>query len=442
MKSVIYQSSKTEPQSGLFLFSACMFQMGLALISFEQVRPFFAIQVSDYCFFLSFLLFLPRAKSRLAESRGSGALLAGCLIFSGALLSLRNTSNLRDAVDPLVRLFILFGLFAPLAVAHSEQIRKNILFLIGGIFVNCGITLLQAWVFPGIVEMLSINPGESNFADIGRLQGLTSHPNTLGLSAALAVLLGIGLLSTRENREIRGRLIVAIFVCTVAALLSVSRTFLVALIPALIVFACFENLHRQAVVRIIVILIVSWGSLTYLAPGVLSEYSERLGSSGVDYSSDSARLITAAMTAVEISQKPVLGWGADYFGESANLLPGENGDVLGTEFTFLRYWYAAGLLGAVGFLALFVIPIRRMLQATKGNSSVDSRKVLPLALASYVLLFIASSLHPFFYNRYLYLPMFVFAGYTAHLLGPAEALPTTGHFVVANRPPGAVHPSS
>ena len=35
-----------------------------------------------------------------------------------------------------------------------------------------------------------------------------------------------------------------------------------------------------------------------------------------------------------------------------------------------------------------------------------------------MLLFIASNLHPFLYNRYLYVPMFVFAGFAACLRRP------------------------
>src|ERR1700739_3235006 len=121
----------------LFLFSAFLFRIGLALVTFEQVRPFFGIQISDYFFFLSLLLFLSRPKSRLMQAKESGLFVAGSLILFGALLSLKNVWSLHDAARPLSRLFTLFGLFAPLAVIHSKDIRKSVLFLIGGIFVNC-----------------------------------------------------------------------------------------------------------------------------------------------------------------------------------------------------------------------------------------------------------------------------------------------------------------
>src|SRR5207244_5744143 len=95
------------------------------------------------------------ARSRLREVRGSVVIMAGLLILSGALLSLRNASNLIAAMGPLKRLFVLFALFAPLALVHSKNIVKNIHYLVGGIFVNCTLALLQAWVYPGIVVALS-----------------------------------------------------------------------------------------------------------------------------------------------------------------------------------------------------------------------------------------------------------------------------------------------
>src|ERR1700722_8967612 len=81
-------------QGVLFLFSAFLFRIGLALVTFEQVRPFFGIQVSDYCFLISLLALLPEVGSSLQEAKDSGILLGGTLILSGALLSLHNSTDL------------------------------------------------------------------------------------------------------------------------------------------------------------------------------------------------------------------------------------------------------------------------------------------------------------------------------------------------------------
>src|SRR6267142_1820785 len=170
-------ASRTDQQSLLFFSSAFMFRVGLALATVEQIRPVFGIQISDYCFFVSLLLLLFRPSSLLSALKAPGILLGGALIMLGSLVSLLNSASSSHAAGPLARVFVLFGLFAPLAIVHSKNIQKNILFLLGGIFANCVITLLQASLFPGIADALSINPTRPDISEIGRFQGLTSHPN-------------------------------------------------------------------------------------------------------------------------------------------------------------------------------------------------------------------------------------------------------------------------
>jgi hypothetical protein len=383
-------ASSMERQDLLFLFSSFMFRIGLALVTFEQIRPFFGIQVSDYFLFLSLLVFLSHPILRLKKFRGSGVLLAGSLILMGSVLSLLHATSFSDAGGPLVRFFVLFGMFGPLALIHSENMLGNLRFLMGGIFMNCVITLLQASIFPRIADSLSINPTRPDISDIGRFQGLTSHPNVIGLSAALAVMIGFGLLTSEGSRHIRGRLVIAIFVCTLA------------------------------LVRGVVAIGVLWGALTYVAPAVISQFSERLDSTGSDFYSDYGRLWSAVYTVEEIFQKPIVGWGVDHLDDAGlTEVPG-TGEIVGAHNTFLKYWHGAGLLGAAGFLAIFTLPARRMLQLLKKEPLGGSSDVLRLSLSCLLLLFIISNLGPFDYNRFLYIPPFVFAGFAASLWLPGE----------------------
>ena len=408
-------ASKTirlDQQNIWFRYSAFAFQMGLVFVTFEEVRPF-GVMLSDYCFFLS-LLFLP--KSRLFKSTGSGVLLAVSLILCGAILSLHD-SSVTAAADSLARLLVLFGLIAPLALSHSKDIYKTLFFLLGGIFLNCVVTVLQASVFPGIVDSLSINPPQPDVAFAGRFQGLTEFPVTLGLSAALGVLLGIGLFSIEKRPLVRWGLGIAIVVCSIAALLSGSRTFLASMLPGVIVFVILQKRRRRGVIYAIAMLTVLWSSVTYLAPGVVSQYSGRVDSVGlVDY----ARLASAAQAAIEISEKPVLGWGVDHFDEGGVIVIPETGEIAGAHNTFLRYWYAAGLLGAAGFLTLFFVPARKMLLLLNRKVAARSGDAIRLILACYVFFFIVTNLGPYLYNRYIYVPLFVFGGFAAHKLDPIK----------------------
>jgi O-antigen ligase len=354
----------------------------------------------------------------LLRSTGSGVLLAGALILAGALLSVHDNWRFAGGASSLLRLFLLFGLIAPLSLSHSKDIHKSLFFLAGGIFVNCFIALLQASIFPGIVDALSINPPQPDVGFSGRYQGLTEFPVTLGLSAALAVLISIGLFSIERSRLVRWGLAVVVMVCSIAALLSGSRTFFASLIPGLIVFTLLQKNRRRGVVYTLIALILLWGTATYVAPRAVSQYADRLDTVGlVDY----GRLAAASQAVLEISQKPVLGWGVDHFDEGGIIILPDTGEIAGVHNTFLRYWYAAGLLGAIGFLTLFVTPARNMVRVLKQKASDKPAQIVRLVLASYVFFFIVANLGPYLYNRYLYVPMFVFAGFVAHAVGPIGA---------------------
>lgn len=405
-----------------FAFAGFLFRMGLALGTFEQVRPF-GIMLSDYCFLLSFVL---TPKSWLIKRTGSGVLLACSLILFGAFLSLRGSLS-GGGVEALIRLVTLYGLIAALAVAHSNDVRKNVIYLLGGISVNCFVTVLQASIFPGIVDALSINPPEYDVAFQGRFQGLTQYPVTLGLSGAFGMLLGICLISFEKNRYVRWVLAALIFVCGVAALLSGSRTFLASLIPGLIVFALLQKRHRRAILHGVAGMAILWGGVTYLLPQALSQYSDRVSSLGLE---DAGRLYSAFQAMVEISEKPILGWGVDHFDEGGIIVIPEGpdaGHITGAHNSFLRYWYAAGFFGAMGFLALFAVPTVRTLRNLKKRVSERTANMMSLAVAAYVSLFIIANLGPYIYNRYLYVPMFVFAGFAARSRSAVTARESSRH---------------
>jgi O-antigen ligase len=228
----------------------------------------------------------------------------------------------------------------------------------------------------------------------------------------------MGLMLFEKRKHVRWVLALLVLNCADAALLSGSRTILAALIPGLIVLAFLLKQRRKMVVRAVIILLVVVAGFTYLLPSAVSQFSDRLGDVGlVDY----GRLVVAAEAWIEIAQKPILGWGVNHFAEAGLMqLPGM-GEPQGAHVTLLQYWYGAGLLGAAGFLALFAIPVRRMVQVLRKKVPENSTDAVRLILACYTSFFVIFSLGPFVYNRYLYIPMFAFAGFTARVansMGP------------------------
>jgi hypothetical protein len=417
MKSIVSQSAVIDQRSLLFFLSALLFQIGLASETFEIVRPF-GVLIADYFFVGSLLFLICSPKRRLLRSTGSGVLFAAGVILGGGLFSVFTSSNAAAATAPYVKAFILFGLFAPLAVVHSKNIRANLIFLLGGVSINCIVSILSAWVSPDIADALSVNPqmdtyfGQGN----GRFAGLAGHPNILGLSAALAVLVGVGLFFGEKKTHVRWMLVLQILVCTLGALLTGSRTFIASLAPGLVVLALSRGLNRGAVLRVCICLIgllVAWGGVDYFAPDLIENYTARFGVASSGDSENSGRLMTAGMALAEISQKPIAGWGVERFGEAGMLYLPEDEDFMPAHVSFLQYWYAEGIVGGIGFLMLFVLPIRRMLQTLKANSSGTLANALRLGLSAFALLFITSNLHPILFNRFLYMPLFMFAGLAA-----------------------------
>lgn len=415
--SMLVRGPTIEQRSLLFPCSAFIFRAGLATMTFDQLRPL-GVLAADYFFVSSLLLLLCSRDRRLLKSRGLGVLAAGAVILCGALLSGVNATT--------AQMFVLFGVFAPLAVVHATNARKNMLFLVGGVFVSCASAILAAWVSPSIATVLTINPKwpTDSYDFNGRFAGLAGHPMILGLSAALAVLIAVGLLSFEKKPYVRWALYLNILVCTVGALLSGSRIFLASLIPGLLILALWPPLNRRKVARLCICLIsllVAWASISYLASELTASYTARLSKSNADDPETSGRLLMATVALAEISQKPILGWGMDHFGEAGTVYLPQDGQFMSAHVNFLQYWYAMGILGAIGFVMLFALPVRHMLQALKKHPPDNLAEVLKVGISVYLLLFIGSNLQAILLNRFFYMPLFLFAGLAASIPDPSRA---------------------
>jgi O-antigen ligase len=414
MKSAAVKTTR-EVSSSAYITSKYLFLFGLALLTFEQVRPG-GIMLSDYFFLLS-IIFLP--KGRLKEIGGSGVLLASGSVLVGAVLSVYFSGGWGEGAGNLLRLGLLFAVLAPLSLCHSKDIYRCFVFITGGIFLNCFITVLQASIFPGIVDALSINPPQPDVAFAGRYQGLTEYPVTLGLAGALGVLLAMGIYAVEKAKFVRWALIFVMFICSIAALLSGSRTFFGSLIPALLIYALLQKKQRMKTFYSIFGLVLIWGSVSYIAPNVVSQFSQRVNSVGlVDYS----RIASWAQAGLEIAQKPIFGWGAGHFDEGGVVYLPDTGEVTGAHNTLLRYWYATGVLGAFGFLMFFIAPFRQLRKALKLRISERTANAVRLSMGVTLFFFVVTNLGPYIFNRYIFIPLFIVAGFAARLVHSANAV--------------------
>lgn len=414
------ESDKTEIPGGekfLFAWSAIAFRLSLALLTFEQDR-IFELQFSDYLCFISLGLLVLSVRFRFPKMILTNISIGGALILLGGGLTLLTGASLHDAVAPYSRLFVLFGLFGPLAVIHSKDIRANLLFLLGGISANCTVAFIQAWIFPGIIDVLAINPIRATDygVEVDRYPGLSSHPNVIGLSAALALLIGVALMLSERSRGNRLGLTIQVILCSLGGLVSGSRTMLASLIPALFLLVAFQKQNRRAILRVGAAFLIVGIIIFYLVPSFFSLYTERIASSGKDYSQDYGRLMSAGLALAEIAQRPIAGYGVDHLGEAGTMLIPETTEVSFAHNTFLQYWYGTGLTGAIGYLLFFFVPLRQMWHVRKMKVSAATIEYVNLGIAGFLLLFIVSNINPIVYNRFLYVPLAALAGYAASIL--------------------------
>ena len=399
-----------DQRSLLFLSSAFLFRFGLATMTFEEVRPF-DILLSDYFFFASLLLLLCSPQRRLLKSRGSGVLTACAAILCGVLLS-------GVTAAPALRLIILFGLFAPLAVAHAKDMQRNMRAIIAGVTFNCVIAFVGL-VVPGILHVLTISPRAPGLAEsMGRATGLAGHPNSLGAAVALGVLIAVGLLQYENSRLRRLALFVSIAICMIGAVLSGSRSSLVAGVPALLILMLWRKWNRKFALRLCIgaaALFVAALSINYLFLQATTSYVERLSKTDADDYANSIRLSMATLAIAEISQKPIAGYGLAHFGEAGMVYVPDNQDFLPVHNNFLNYWYAEGILGAIGYALLFILPMKRMVQTLRRGCPENLAKALRLGICVYLVLFIVSNVAPLLLNRFFYMPLFLFAGLAANI---------------------------
>jgi O-antigen ligase len=190
--------------------------------------------------------------------------------------------------------------------------------------------------------------------DLSRLQGLTAHPNSLGSFAAMMLTFLIGAVYLGYVRRGMWLSVGMLGVATIVA--AQSRTSVIALVVASVF---------QIPRRFLLPLLALGGVFAVIVSmsGGTTEIYRMLGRGGSAQEAEtmSGRTELWAFTEELIAKRPLLGYGFQSFEVYApTQWTGETrSDVVGPHNNYLNLLYNSGVIGAVPFVATFVILLAR-----------------------------------------------------------------------------------
>ncbi|MGH2534737.1 MAG: O-antigen ligase family protein [Thermomicrobiales bacterium] len=378
--------------------SAVALAAAAATLGMNSVRLSASVALSDFFLFTAGLILLPglllHAKQRLAAVKWltGGTLLivlgglAGTAVSGDPALSLAQLTRFSIAS---VLLPILFALWNP----SVDEIRR----------------IAWLWV-ASVTASAVVAVGESGtFYHDGRADGLTTHPNHLALTCALAI--GPAVVLTLLSRGLARWLGLAACALLVGGLLiSGSRAGLIAFVLVLIAMAVLTRRMAIAggiVAATIAAAVLIFSGLVDLPAG--NAVSRLIGSDdrtvtrGV-LGSDAARREELRLGLERIMEHPITGTG---FAEA-----------LAAHDIYLQVWAAAGIFGLAGFaiiiVALLNLPIRAFLAR---SPFVDPPSMLLIGFsASFIGYLVAGVFHNALWDRYIWLTPALLAVITPHAI--------------------------
>lgn len=366
--------------------------LGIALMTF---RLPFNFTLSDWLFLAAFgltALELLVLRRRLVIGLPVLIVLGGLLFAIGTLISSLQATFPVQSVEVGFRFVLIvlvwFWLGATL-LRTTAQVKTTVrLWTVSAAITGAGAVAQLIWG--------DVIPGTS--PNWGRMTGFTPHMNELGGITALALVPALWLV-VQANASLLNRVasLVVVGFITVGLFLSGSvGGFLVAAVAVAFWLALGAIRLRTIVIvagiaAIVAVAGIDLGIVEQAASVSPLERLERVTTVDGEEGTLQARLETYIAAWDSISRSPLVGVGLD--DESSRT------DVIGLEFLtdgtviynqhqvhnyLLGVWYGAGLLAALGALAILVAMVRAGIMALRGARSPAERALTAALLASYV----------------------------------------------------------
>jgi hypothetical protein len=235
---------------------------------------------------------------------------------------------------------------------------------------------------------------------LGRAQGLTAHPNILGINSMLAFPPLLLLLFECRNRMIKLAALTGMVVAWAAIDYSGSRSAaggVFALIAAtLLAHANSRRALVRAAVQVGVLAAAAVLTVYVLMPlaGVRPK-SALLRLAGGGRSSDTARDIISTVVGEQLWDNPIFGAGYQVLMVAHNI--------------YVQLIHAAGAVGLLGYAITLAIPLAALRSLPLGGSGHSVRACLAAAIATFILLYSVKS-NPSYFGLALLFSLAFYAG--------------------------------
>jgi hypothetical protein len=379
---------------GTYKLGTMFLALMLFTVSYTGIRLTTAVSLADVFLLISGAFLLPGLVLRRplrVPSLYPWLIIGAALLFLGGMLgSIFGAESPVASMAELLK-FMLTILVLPLVVvAWAPNVR--------------GIRRMS-WVWlSGIVVNVAVGTVEIQTSHQGRVDGLTLHPNALGLSSVFGASAALGLAATGKG-IVRWGAYVATAICAMGVMISGSRAAAGSLVVA---FAVFFLLTRQfrLIAGLVLLGLVGVGIL--LSP--LVQLPEGNALSRIIASRNSTSSLNVVQSNLErdaLLEEAIEGW-------SQNPLTGIGfEDAASAHNIFVQVASSGGPIAFLGYLLIiFVLSFPALLLVARGIGKRDNSTSLLLAgMSSGLIGYLAGGFfHNALWERYLWVaPAFILA---------------------------------
>ncbi len=386
--------------------------LGLAvlLITFNALRVGTHVTASDLFLLIAAAIFLLSAVAdRVVIPRMPGWLLLGAsgLLVAGFLAAWTSSDLGGDLIATGEFALALLGV--PVLIALGTVTLPRLLFItklwLMSATINAGIALAD------FTHLTSIGPAILGTVYFGRPTGLTVHPNHLGIVCAMAIPIGLVLLTRARKAWAFSIYVLAIIVLSLGVLVSGSRAALLAGIAGgFLLPAIGRRLWKPVLVvtfaAAALLLITSATLALGEAPSFTNPFVaiQRITSPASTTLSDTTRLQYYGAALTDFASHPLTGIGFDV--------------VRGAHDIYLQLLQAGGVLAVLSFVVFSAGSLRRgFLLSRDTGLDHESRNLASAFTVSFLTWLLAGLVQNFIYDRYLYVPVGLIIGLSVASVG-------------------------